>query len=106
MFTANIVDTSIFRSLGKPSNPQFKSLKNAVDQAGTELWVPAPIYRELTDYGTDPPVNPYLDDGVEDGWIRVAIPLAGVSSHQVKESGESPRCLVFYIRADCAYRCR
>lgn len=77
MYTANIVDSSIFRSLGKPSNPRFKSLKNAVDQAGTELWVPAPIYRELTNYGADPPVNPYLDDGVEDGWIRVAIPLAG-----------------------------
>lgn len=30
-----------------------------------------------TDYGTEPPVNPYLDDGIEDGWIRIAIPLVG-----------------------------
>ncbi|WP_311170856.1 hypothetical protein [Halobellus ordinarius] len=77
MYTANIVDTVIFRSLGKSSSPHVQSLTDAVEQAGTELWVPSPIYRELTGYGTEPPVNPYLDDGVEDGWIRVAIPLAG-----------------------------
>ena len=77
MYTANIVDTVIFRSLGKSLNPHVQSLKAAVERAGTELWVPSPIYRELTNYGTEPPVNPYLDDGIEEGWIRVAIPLAG-----------------------------
>lgn len=77
MYTANIVDTVIFRSLGKSSNPYVQSLKNAVEKAETELWVPSTIYRELTNYGTEPPVNQYLDDGVEDGWIRVAIPLTG-----------------------------
>ena len=76
MYTANIVDTVIFRSLGKSSTPHVQSLKAAVERAGTELWVSSPIYRELTNYGTEPPVNPYLDDGVEEGWVRVAIPLA------------------------------
>jgi hypothetical protein len=77
MYTANIVDTVIFRSLGKSPSPYLKSLKRAVEAAETELWAPAPIYRELTDYGTTPSVNPYLDDGIEEGWIRVATPLPG-----------------------------
>jgi len=67
MYTANIVDTVIFRSLGTSSNPSFTALRDAVEQAGTELWVSSSIYRELTDDGTEPPVNPYLDDGVKEG---------------------------------------
>lgn len=77
MYTANIVDTVIFRSLGKSPNPHLESLRQAVEAAETEVWVPVPIYRELTDSGTDPPVNPYLDHGVAEGWIRVATPLPG-----------------------------
>jgi len=65
----------IFWSLGKPPGPHWQSLKRAVNTAETELWVPATIYRELTNYGTDPPVNPYLDIGIEAGWIHVATPL-------------------------------
>jgi hypothetical protein len=78
MYTANIVDTVMFRSIGKYPSPHVQSLKRAVQTAGTELWVPATIYRELADYGTDPPVNPYLDNGIEEGWVRVATPLPGV----------------------------
>jgi hypothetical protein len=78
MYTANIVDTVIFRSLGKHPNPYVESLKRAVKTAGTELWVPSTIYCELADYGEDLLVNPYLDDAVEDEWIRVATPLPGV----------------------------
>jgi hypothetical protein len=77
MYTANIVDTVIFRSLGKPPGPEWQSLRRAVKTAETELWVPAAIYRELTGSGTDPPGNPYLDSGIEAGWIRVATPLPG-----------------------------
>lgn len=77
MYTANIVDTVIFRSLGKPPNSQWQSLKRAVVQAESELWVPATIYRELIDGGADLPVNPYLDAGIEEGWIRVATPIPG-----------------------------
>jgi hypothetical protein len=77
MYTANIVDTVMFRSIGKYPNPHMQSLKRAVKTARTELWVPATIYRELADYGTDPPGNPYLDGGIEEGWVRVATPLPG-----------------------------
>lgn len=80
MYTANIVDTVIFRSIGKPSSPQWQSLKRAVDMAETELWVPTSVYCELMDYGTKPPTNPYLDGGIEAGWIRVAVPLSGSRS--------------------------
>ena len=33
MFTANIVDTVVFRSLGKHPNPHLDRLKNAVEEA-------------------------------------------------------------------------
>lgn len=77
IYTANIVDTVIFRSLGKSPNHHLQSLKQVVEEAGTELWVSPAIYRELADYGREPPRNPYLDSGIEDGWIRVATPLSG-----------------------------
>jgi hypothetical protein len=80
MYTANIVDTVMFRSLGKQPSPHLEALKRAVKKAETELWVPATIYRELADYGSDSPVNPYLDDAIEEGWVRVATPLPGVRS--------------------------
>lgn len=76
IYTANIVDTVIFRSLGKSPNQHLQSLKQAVEEAGTELWVSPSIYRELADYGQEPPRNPYLDTGIEHGWIRVATPLS------------------------------
>ena len=76
-YTANIVDTVIFRSLGKPPNEHVASLKQAVSAAGTELWVPPAVYRELADSGQEPPHNPYLDVGVADGWIRVATSFSG-----------------------------
>lgn len=77
MYTANIVDTVMFRSLGKQPNTYLQSLKRAVKAAETELWVPATIYRELADYGNGSPVNPYLDDAIGEGWVRVATPLPG-----------------------------
>ena len=80
MYTANIVDTVIFRSVGKDPSPRLQSLERAVKTVDTELWVSPAIYRELTDSGTDPPANPYLDTGIEDGWIRVATPLPGTRS--------------------------
>lgn len=77
MYTANIVDTVLFRTLGKHPSPHLQRLERAVETAETELWVPATIYRETVNSGTDPPVNPYLDTGIEKGWIRVATPLPG-----------------------------
>lgn len=83
MYTANFVDTVVFRALGTPPSPAMQSLERAVKAAETELWVPASVYRELTNYGTDPPVNPYLDGGIEEGWVRVATPLSGSRSDTV-----------------------
>lgn len=81
MYTANIVDTVMFRNLGEYPSPQLQSLKRAVKTAGTEIWVPSTVYRELADYGnTDPPINPYLDAAIEEGWVRVGTPLPGVRS--------------------------
>jgi len=41
MYTANIADTVMFRNLGKYPNSRIQSLKRAVEEAGTEIWVPA-----------------------------------------------------------------
>lgn len=77
MYTANIVDTVIFRSLGKHPSPHLETLKRAVEQANTEIWVPNPIYDELADHGVaGSPTNPYLDHGIKEGWIHVDSPLA------------------------------
>lgn len=83
MYTANVVDTVIFRSVGKEPSHHLKALERAVKTAGTELWVPPAVYRELADTGTDPPENPYLDNGIEDGWIHVATPLPGSRNDNV-----------------------
>lgn len=80
MYTANVVDTVVFRALGQPPNPNFKAFRQAVRDADAEVWVPATIYKELLDNsisGSSAPVNPYLDGGVKEGWIRVATPLPG-----------------------------
>lgn len=77
-YTANIVDTVVFRSLGKHPNPHLRSLERAVEEAGTEIWVPPAVYHELSDTGTaDSTDNPYLDRAIEGGWLRVAAPLPG-----------------------------
>jgi hypothetical protein len=78
MYTANIADTVMFRNLGKYPNPYLESLKRAAEKAGTEIWVPAAVYHELSDTGgADSPTNPYLDTAIEEGWLRVATPLPG-----------------------------
>jgi len=78
IYTANVADTVMFRNLGKHPSPHMQSLQRAVEEARTEIWVPAAVYHELADAGsTDPPANPYLDTAIEDGWLRVATPLPG-----------------------------
>lgn len=78
MYTANIADTVIFRSLGKQPNPRLQTLKRAVKEADTEIWVPPVVYHELSDTsGANVPANPYLDTAVAEGWLRVALPLPG-----------------------------
>ena len=65
MYTANIADAVIFRSLGKSPNPLLDSLQTAVEQADTELWVPASIYRELTDYRSCKAKTPPFRAGIQ-----------------------------------------
>ena len=78
MYTANIADTVMFRNLGKHPNPRLQSLKRAVVEVETEIWVPAAVYHELSDTGgAGSPTNPYLDTAIEEGWLRVATPLPG-----------------------------
>ena len=87
MYTANIADTVMFRNLGKHPNPLLQSLKRAVVEAETEIWVPAAVYHELSDTGgTGSPTNPYLDTAIEEGWLRVATPLPGDRSEGVDNS--------------------
>lgn len=87
MYTANIADTVMFRSLGKHPNPRLRALRSAVQEAETEIWVPAAVYHELVDPGnTDWPANPYLDPAIEAGWLRVATPLSGDRSAEFDSS--------------------
>ena len=87
MYTANIVDTVVFRSLGKHPNPHLDTLGDAVEEAQTEIWVPDLIYEELADDGPDGTTNPYLDHGIEDGWIRVVTLPDPESDSAEAESG-------------------
>jgi hypothetical protein len=78
MYTANIADTVMFRNLGKEPSPRLDALQRAVEEADTEIWVPAAVYHELSDTaGPHSPANPYLDTAIEEGWLRVATPLPG-----------------------------
>ena len=87
MYTANIADTVMFRNVGKHPNPRLLSLERAVEEAETEIWVPAEVYHELSDTGSaDSPTNPYLDSAIEEGWLRVATPLPGDRSEGVDNS--------------------
>jgi hypothetical protein len=65
MYTGNIADTVIFWSLGKEPNPRIQTLKRAVREADTEIWVPPVVYHELSDTNeTDVPANPCLLSGM------------------------------------------
>lgn len=51
MYVANVVDTGLFRAVGKPPNETYRNLRTAVRDADTTLHLPETIYREL---GGDP----------------------------------------------------
>jgi len=89
MYTANIADTVIFRSLGKEPNPHLQTLKRAVKEADTEIWVPPVVYHELSDASeADVPANPYLDTAIAEGWLRVGLPLPGDRGEGFDESAD------------------
>jgi hypothetical protein len=57
---------------GEHPNPHLDTLKEAVETAQTEIWVPELIYEELAEQNPDDTLtNPYLDRGIEEGWIRL-----------------------------------
>jgi len=79
-YTANLVDTGIFRAIGKPPNEQHDKLRAAVESADTTLHIPATIYEEL---GWDTTADEflsgseYVDEAIRDGWVIVADHLPG-----------------------------
>lgn len=79
-YTANLVDTGIFRAIGKPPNEQYDKLRAAVASADTRLHIPATIYEELggdTTADAFPSGSEYVDEAIRDGWVIVADQLPG-----------------------------
>lgn len=75
MYVVNLVDTGVFRGLGKPPNEKYEQVKRAVEQAGETLCLPQPIYEELggeTSAETYPYESDYVSEGIQEGWIDVA----------------------------------
>jgi hypothetical protein len=106
MYTANITDTVMFWNLGKQPSSHLQSLKSAVEEAGTEMWVPAAVYHELADAGsTDSPTNPYLDTAIEEGWLRVASPLPGDRTEGFDNSAGPVEKLQFVTLSDPFIKC-
>jgi hypothetical protein len=84
-YTANLVDTGVFRAIGKPPNDHYEKLKTAVAAADATLSIPATIYEELGgDAATDevPAGSAYVDDAIREGWVTVAEPLPGTFTNE------------------------
>jgi len=82
MFTANLVDTGLFRAIGTPSAPAYTALERVVVDAETTLQIPATMYAELggtIQSDTAPSGSKYVDAAIRDGWVTVADPLSGNS---------------------------
>lgn len=91
-YTANLVDTGVFRALGKPPNKHYDNLKTAVTSVGATLHIPATMYREL---GGDiageefPSGSEYVDHAIRDGWITVADRLPGNRTDEYEDLDSS-----------------
>jgi len=92
MYTANVVDSVVFRAIGAPPNPRVTALRQAVGSVDADIWVPATVYRE-TATGTTPNAgtrtNPFLDQLVSDGVVRIATPLPGTRSDAYETVGSN-----------------
>lgn len=67
MFVANVVDTGLFRALGKPPTDAHRRLERAVASADATLSIPPTVYRELggdPDAETFPTGSEYVDDAI------------------------------------------
>lgn len=83
MKVVNIVDTGIFRAIGKPPNPDYDTLTRIVrTETGSVIQLPRPIYRELggdPDADAYPSGSPYVDDALRAGWVELADPIEETS---------------------------
>lgn len=87
-YTANLVDTGVFRAIGKPPNVHYDALKDAVTTADATLHLPATIYEELggsSETDEFPAGSDYVDDAIREGWITVAEPLPGARTDDYED---------------------
>lgn len=74
-YTVNIVDTGIFRAIGKPPNEQFDALEKSVQRVDQTLLLTWDVYKEMSgDPTSNPPPSdsPWVAPGMESGWIILA----------------------------------
>ncbi|ODR79558.1 hypothetical protein BG842_06535 [Haladaptatus sp. W1] len=73
--TTYIADTGVFVRCGGPDNQKYQRLRRAVRQAGVSLLAPRRVYEELGGDPDDeayPSSNSRWQEGVDEGWIRIA----------------------------------
>jgi hypothetical protein len=80
MYTANIADTVIFRSLGKELSTHLQALKRAVENADTEMWVPAAVYSHRPGIA-----DSYVASGVS--WSMASIQTVSASRSRSSSTG-------------------
>ncbi|ELY97275.1 hypothetical protein C482_13615 [Natrialba chahannaoensis JCM 10990] len=79
MRVVNVLDTGIFRGIGKPPSAAYDDLETIITDHTVEIQLPRPIYAEL---GGDPTADQqpsgsdYVDQAIRDGWIDIAAPVA------------------------------
>jgi hypothetical protein len=80
MYTANIVDTGVFRGVGGPQGDHYAELEAAVTADSRQLAITPTVYAEL---GGDPTATSipsgsyYVDDAIRAGWVSVTDPVPG-----------------------------
>jgi hypothetical protein len=93
MRTVHLLDAGIYRSLGKPPNQDFSTLRDILLKADrSEIKIPRPIYAELggnPDAESQPSGSPYVDDAIREGWATVGPPVP--DSSPVSDAVEDAR---------------
>jgi hypothetical protein len=90
MYTANIVDTGLFRAIGKPPTESYETLRAVVTTAEATLHIPSVIYEELGGEPaaeTPPSGSDYVDRAIDDGWVTVANPVSGTFADAFVDAG-------------------
>lgn len=82
MKVINILDTGVFRAIGKPPNTDYDELRTILTRFETEVHLPRPIYAELggdPEADSQPSGSDYADEGIREGWIKIADPIVDSS---------------------------